>query len=95
MIVEWEVKVYSQMENESAFEIATKHSMSDIDTAMHVADERLSTLNRDWSGMIGTEWHLAELKPLKEMKRKLLSAMKRKIRLMATAFGNETLVKAN
>lgn len=94
MIVEWEVQIYSKMESESVSEIAAKHSVSDIDTAMRVVDERLSTLNRDWNGMVGTEWYLAELKTLREMKRKLRSVMKRKMWLMAFAFENETLVKA-
>ena len=80
------------MQNESVSEIAFKHTFEEIYLAMKVNGELLEGAKRDWKWMTKTEWYLAEVAAISKMKRKLVSALQRKIR--AIPFSN-ALAKSN
>lgn len=69
---------YAEMKNESAREIARKCTFEEIIAGLRKAQEELAGHEREWSGMIGTEWEVAERNERRAMLRKLLKAYRRK-----------------
>lgn len=69
---------YAEMQNESASKIACKCSFEEIIAGLRKVQEELAGHEREWCGMIGTEWEVQERNERRAMLRKLLKAYQRK-----------------
>lgn len=76
------IRLFEQMENESKKKIIRNHSVMEIEAAIHVANERLASHEREWFGMEGTCWEREDRESKRNMLRKLLWCFNAKVQIL-------------